>query len=340
MERTGVILVNTGSPDAPTEEAVRAYLAGFLMDPRLVSVPRPIWRFILDHRILPTRAAVSAEKYRRIWRDEGTPGGSPLSWAHQAMADGLAALLAQADVPVVGAMCYTPPTVSDALIRMREAGCSRIVYLPLYPQSAYTQVGSCTDVLAAACAELRWDPAVELVHDYWDHEAYLDAIVESIRDAGFDPDRDWLDLSYHSVPLRDIRNGDTYEECVARTNEILARRLGARDGRWATGYQSVFGPRPQSWLAPLSRDLLADWGRAGVCSVFLCCPGFAADCLETLYDVPYELEPAYRDAYGAAHPGGPAPSFTYVPCLDPCTVYPRVLHAVLRDRSEFLGGLL
>ena len=149
-EKTGVILVNTGSPDAPTEQAVRTYLAEFLMDPRLVSVPRPIWRYILHSRILPKRSAVSAEKYRKIWLDEGTPQGSPLSSAHQKMAQGLGNLLAHADVPVLGAMCYTPPTVDDCLKRLREAGCTRVVYLPLYPQSAYTQKCSCTDAFEAA----------------------------------------------------------------------------------------------------------------------------------------------------------------------------------------------
>lgn len=338
--KTGVILVNTGSPNAPTEEAVKAYLARFLMDPRLVSMPRPIWRYILHRHILPKRAAASAAKYKLIWTDEGTPQGSPLVWAHAKTAEGLATLLAPAGVPVLGAMCYTSPTVEDSLRKLRDAGCERIVYLPLYPQSAYTQVGSCTDVLGKACKAIGWHPQVELVHDYWDHDAYLQAIVDSIQQAGFDPARDYLDLSYHSVPLRDIRNNDTYEECVYKTNEILAQRLGAQENRWATGFQSVFGHRPQDWLAPLSTELMADWGRAGVRSVYYCCPGFAADCLETLYDIPHDMETAYRAAYHQAHPDAPDPSFTYVPCLDPVTVYPRILFEVLRDRSEFLEGLL
>ena len=105
-----------------------------------------------------------------------------------------------------------------------------------------------------------------------------------------------------------------------------------------TGYQSVFGRRPQDWTAPLSTKLLAGWGRDGVRSVYFCCPGFAADCLETLYDIPYDMEPAYRNAYREARPDGPEPSFTYVPCLDPGTVYPRILHHVLQERSKFLEG--
>ena len=338
MEKTGIILVNTGSPAAPTTEAVRTYLADFLMDPRLVSVPRPIWRSILHTRILPTRAAVSAEKYRRIWLDGGTPQGSPLASAHQKMAQGLGSLLDHADVPVLGAMCYTPPTVDDCLRRLREEGCTRIVYLPLYPQSAFTQVGSCTDAFEAACRHIGWKPQMELIRDYWDDEEYLQAIVSSIQEAGFDPQRDYLDLSYHAIPLRDVKSGDTYVDCVEKTNRILAERLGAREGCWATGYQSVFGRRPQNWTAPLSAKLLAEWGRDGVESVYFCCPGFAADCLETLYDIPYDLEPAFRNAYRQVHPDAPEPSFTYVPCLDPETVYPRILHHVLQERSKFLVG--
>ena len=337
-EKTGVILVNTGSPDAPTEQAVRTYLAEFLMDPRLVSVPRPIWRYILHSHILPKRSAVSAEKYRKIWLDEGTPQGSPLSSAHQKMAQGLENLLAHAGVPVLGAMCYTPPTVDDCLQRLREAACTRVVYLPLYPQSAYTQVGSCADAFEAACRRIGWKPQMELIQDYWDDEEYLQAVVSGIREAGFDPQRDYLDLSYHAIPLRDVKNGDTYVDCVEKTNRILAERLGAHEGCWVTGYQSVFGHRPQDWTAPLSTKLLAEWGRDGVRSVYLCCPGFAADCLETLYDIPYDMEPAFRNAYREAHPGGAEPSFTYVPCLDPVTVYPRILRHVLQERSKFLEG--
>ena len=334
--KTGVILVNTGSPDAPTPEAVRQYLGDFLMDPRLVSMPRFLWRYILNHHILPRRSSVSAQKYRLIWEDEGTPTGSPLVRAHAATAAGLASLLEPEGICVRSAMCYTAPTVRDTLSELRDAGCERVVYLPLYPQSAYTQVGSCTDVLEQAKRDIGWNPPVELIADYWDDELYLDAVVESIAAAGFDPARDYLDLSYHAIPLRDVKNGDTYVDYVLKTNRIIAERLGAVEGRWTTGFQSVFGHKPQDWTAPLSTKLLADWGTAGVQSVYLCCPGFAADCLETLYDVPNELEPAYREAYRAAHPDAPAPSFTYVPCLDPYRVYPRILAHVLRSRSTFV----
>ena len=338
MQKTGIILVNTGSPAAPTEEAVRAYLAEFLMDPRLVSVPRPIWKRILQKRILPTRAAASAAKYRLIWEDGGTPAGSPLNRAHAATAAGLAKLLDDADIPVRAAMCYAPPLLEDVLAELRDLGCERIVYVPLYPQSAYTQVGSCTDAFGRACARIGWHPLVEMIYDWWDDEMYLQAVVDSIVSAGFDATRDHLDLSYHSIPLRDVKHGDTYVDNVYRTNRIVAERLGVPEGRWATGFQSVFGPKPQNWAAPLSVKLLADWGKAGVRSVYLCCPGFAADCLETLYDIPHELEPAFRDAYRTAHPDAPEPSFTYVPCLDPNEVYPRILHHVLEERSEFLAS--
>ena len=340
-EKTGIIVVNTGSPEAPTEQAVRDFLARFLMDPRLVSVPRPIWRYILHARILPKRAAASAEKYRLIWmNEEGTPEGSPLTWSHAHIAAGLGRLLEPAGIPVLGAMCYTEPTVERCLQDLRSQGCTRVVYMPLYPQSAYTQVGSCTDVLNAALKRIGWDSPVELIHDYWDDETYLQAVIESILNAGFDPQRDYLDLSYHAIPLRDVKNGDTYVDCVRKTNDVIAKRLGAQEGRWTTGFQSVFGRKPQDWTGPLSTQLLSDWGRAGVRSVYFCCPGFASDCLETLYDIPREMEPAYREAYRAAHPDEPDPSFTYVPCIDPQKVYPRILHHVLRDRSSFLRGLL
>ena len=337
-EKTGIILANTGSPAAPTPEAVESYLARFLMDPRLVSLPRPIWRNILNRRILPKRSVESAEKYRLVWEDEGTPQGSPLLRAHTATAAGLAALLEDDGIPVRAAMCYAAPTLRDALGELREEGVERIIYLPLYPQSAFTQVGSCVDAFGRECERMRWKPRVELIYDYWDDPLYLKAIADSIVAAGFDASRDYLDLSFHAIPLRDVQHGDTYVKAVNATCRRVAAMLGVPDDRWITGFQSVFGPRPQTWTAPLSKGLLAQWGEQGVQRVFLCCPGFAADCLETRYDIPYELEPAYRDAYEKAHPDAPAPSFTYVPCIEPATTYPEILHHVLLSRSEFLAA--
>lgn len=338
--KIGIILVNTGSPEEPTPEAVRTYLARFLMDPRLVSVPRPIWRCILHYFILPRRSGVSANKYKLIWEDEGTQQGSPLFRAHLATARGLVSLLAGADVPVRAAFCYESPTVEEVMRELREEGCGRLVYLPLYPQSAYTQVGCCIDAFGKACRSIGWDPPVELIADFWEDEVYLRAVADSIVASGFDPEEDYLDLSYHAVPLRDIDHGDSYVDAVYQTNRRLSQMLGLHEGRWATGFQSVFGLRPQDWTAPLSTKILADWGAEGVRSVFFCCPGFAADCLETLYDVPYSMEPAYRLAYQEAHPEGHAPSFTYIPCLDADEVYPRILRHVLSQRSEFLHDIL
>lgn len=339
-EKTGVIVVNTGSPAAPTAEAVRSYLARFLMDPRLVAVPRPVWHCILHCFILPRRSGVSANKYKLVWEDEGTPQGSPLSRAHMQMTAGLARRFEGTGVIVRAAMCYASPSVENALSELREAGCSRVVYLPLYPQSAYTQVGSCIDLFGRACRKLSWNPPVELIADFWDDAEYLKAVARSILDAGFDAKRDYLDLSYHAIPLRDISHGDTYLDAVCQTNRELSRLLDLEPGRWATGFQSVFGLRPQDWTSPLSTGILAQWGREGIRSVFFCCPGFAADCLETLYDVPYDMEPAYKLAYRDAHPEAPEPSFTYVPCLDAKETYPRILHHVLIERSEFLREAL
>ena len=335
-EKTGIIIVNTGSPTAPTAEAVRSYLARFLMDPRLVAVPRPIWRCILHYFILPRRSGVSANKYKLIWEDEGTPQGSPLARAHAQMAAGLAKRLEGTGVEVRAAMCYAPPSVESMLRELRDAGCTRIVYLPVYPQAAYTQVGSCIDLFGQACRKLGWNPPVELIADFWNDTEYLKAIAQSIIDAGFDAERDYLDLSYHAIPLRDIEHGDTYQDVAYQTNRELSHLLNLKPGRWTTGFQSVFGLRPQDWTSPLSTGILADWGREGVQNVYFCCPGFSADCLETLYDVPYDMEPAYKLAYREAHPEGPEPSFTYVPCLDAEETYPRILYHVLSERSEFL----
>ncbi len=292
-DRTGILLVNTGTPDEPRPHAVRKYLARFLMDPRIAPMNRVGWWFVLHLFILPKRGRASAEKYARIWTDEG----SPFTVAHGKLVRGLDAQLAEEglDAVVRCAMSYSAPFVRDAVRELKEAGCTRLVVLPLYPQSAHSTTGSVSDGVARALRRERWNVPCDFVDNYHDDPTYVRAIAASLRHAGFDPGSDDKVLfSYHSIPLADIEAGDTYELQTGASSLQIAGELGIERNRWTIGYQCRFD-KGREWLSPFTRDVLARWAEADVGRVFFVCPNFAVDCLETLYDIEHELKPFYFD---------------------------------------------
>lgn len=349
-QRIGIVLGNTGSPSAPEPDAVQSYLERFLMDRRIRPMPAIPWWFILHCAILPKRRLASAQRYQRVWTD----AGSPLDVLQGALAHKLEASYraeashVDADVVVRCAMSYGTPSMRSALFELQQAGCTRIVLVPLYPQSGYTITGSVDDAFDAALDDMDWHPLVEAVDNYHDDTVYLDAICASIRDAGFDAHRgDRVLLSYHSVPLKDEGTHDSYCHQVRATSEAIAARLGipVSDDRTAPaaassflsiGYQCVFGNHPEQWAGPLSQDILRDWKRditaksmPHAARVFLACPGFAVDCLETLDDIPQELAPIIdgqreQDAASTA-----VPRLVSVPCLNDSDAHVETLRHVL-----------
>lgn len=340
--KTGVLLVNTGTPEAPTPAAVRAYLARFLMDPRIAPMSRVPWWLILHLFILPKRSVASAEKYRAIW----TPEGSPLVVTHEKLKDGLAAYYRQRalNVEVRAAMSYGKPALADAVRELADAGSTSLVVLPLYPQSAYSTTGAVSDGVKRAVRKARFTGEVTIVDNYHDDPVYLRAIAASVRRAGFDASSDdRLLFSFHSIPLADIEAGDTYELQAGATSLAVANELGLERRRWSVAYQCRFD-KGRTWLSPFTRSTLASWAESGARSrVFVVCPNFAVDCLETLYDVERELKPEYLAAMRAAGAGlgsaaadadAGAPvmrddAFTYVPCLNKSKAHLRVLAHVL-----------
>ena len=330
--RGEALLVNTGTPAVPKPRAVRKYLAKFLMDKRIAPMNRAGWWFVLHLFILPKRGRASAEKYQKIWTDEG----SPFTIAHQKLEAGLGAAFEDEglDVAVRCAMSYSDPSVLDCVRELKGAGCTRLIVLPLYPQSAYSTTGSVSDSVERALKKARWDVPCDFVDNYHDDPTYIRAIAASIEHAGFKVDSDDKVLfSYHSIPLVDIEAGDTYELQTGATSLQVASELGIDRNRWTIGYQCRFD-KGREWLSPYTRGVLTRWAETGVGRVFFICPNFAVDCLETLYDIDHELKPFYFDQIKQAGRTPGEESFTYVPCLDRSRAHLRVLSDVLRPHIE------
>jgi len=302
----GILLTNLGTPDAPTAPALRRYLREFLSDPRVVETPRLLWWPLLNGIILRTRPRRSARAYAKIWSE----AGSPLLVHSKRQAQALQQRLddeAPGRVHVALGMRYGNPSLSRALTQLETAGVRRLLVLPLYPQYSGTTTGSTFEAMGRLLSQRRNWPEVRLVRDYHDDDGYLDALAESLR-------RHWqehgmgdkLILSFHGIPRSYGERGDPYREECERTAALLAERLDLRADQWLVTFQSRFGP--QAWLKPYTDKTLAALPRDGVKKIDLICPGFAADCLETLE----ENAMGNRDTFLAA--GGE--QFRYVPCLN------------------------
>lgn len=323
----GVLLVNTGTPDAPKPRAVRKYLARFLSDPRICPMPKLAWWFILHLFILPKRGRASAKKYAKIWTDEG----SPFTIAHQKLMRGLQSNYDEEGRPVIVrvAMNYSKPFVVDELAYLRDAGCEKIVVLPLYPQSALSTTGSVRDHVDQALEKLQWDIPCVVIDNYHDNPVYIRAIAASIKRAGFEVDsNDKLLFSYHSIPLVDIEKGDTYELQTGASSLLIANELGLDRVRWTIGYQCRFD-KSRTWVSPYTKDVLKRLAEHDNARLFMVCPNFAVDCLETLYDIDYELKPQYFNDMLQAGRTIDEDSFHYVPCLDRSKAHVQVLSQVL-----------
>jgi protoporphyrin/coproporphyrin ferrochelatase len=303
--QTAVLLCNLGTPEAPTPSAVRRYLAQFLSDPRVVEIPRWLWWPVLHGLILRTRPARSARKYASIW----TPAGSPLrSWTEK-QAVLLRGYLGQRGHPVLvqPAMRYGEPSIAGALDALRKAGAERILVLPLYPQYAASTTASTGDAVASWTRQARNVPELRFVKRYHDDPGYISALAKRVNDHWMmhgRPDR--LVLSFHGVPKRTLRLGDPYHcECL-KTGRLLGDRLKLRDGMMTVTFQSRFGKA--EWLKPYTGPTLVELARQGVGRVDVMCPGFAADCLETLEEIDQEARATFLAAGGK--------QFGYIPCLN------------------------
>ncbi|MDH4228890.1 MAG: ferrochelatase [Nitrospirota bacterium] len=301
----GVLLVNLGTPEAPTQEALRTYLAEFLWDRRVVDVFRPLWWLILHLRILRTRPARSAALYQKIWTAEGSP--------LLVMARSQAAALAQAlshgrdqPVPVVVGMRYGTPSIASGLRELVAQGCGNVVALPLFPQYSQATTLSAQDAILAAVKGWTEAPIVKLVHDYHDHPAYIEALAASVREAWQEsPPGNLLLMSFHGTPARFRERGDPYAGQCEVTAHLLAQALGLPLEKWRQTYQSRFGR--EEWLQPYTDEILDGLARAGTSAVDILCPGFPADCLETLEEIAATAAEHFQRAGGG--------QLRYIPAL-------------------------
>jgi ferrochelatase len=321
----GVLLANLGTPSAPSTADVRRYLRQFLSDRRVVDLPRWWWLPLLHLVILWTRPPRSAELYRSVWTDEG----SPLLVLTRRLGDGLRSRLrGVGSVELEVGMRYGSPSIASALDRLSAAGCRRIAVLPAFPQYSSTTTAAVVDAVAAWTAGRRDLPELRVVRGYADHPAYVDALARSVEHVRrSDGGGRRLLMSFHGIPVRYERDGDPYRRECAATANALARRLGLAPGRWYVAFQSRFGREP--WIGPATDAVLRRWAVSGVDGVDVVCPGFAVDCLETLEEI------AATGRHDFEHAGGRG--FRYVPALNDAPAHADALAAVL---GPHLGGWL
>ncbi len=304
-EQTAVLLVNLGTPDEPTAPALRRYLAEFLSDPRVVEIPRLVWWPILHGVILRTRPARSAAKYATVWM----PEGSPLAVWTQRQAQALSEQLERSGhrVRVRHAMRYGNPSVADVMDGLRAEGATRVLVLPLYPQYAAATTASVGDSVMQWALGARRTPELRFVGEYHDDPGYIDALALRLQAHWQAHGRgEKLVLSFHGVPERSLLMGDPYHCQCHKTARLLAERLGLAREQMMVTFQSRFGKA--KWLEPYTEPTLRTLAQQGVKSVDVMCPGFVADCLETLEEIAQEAREAFLEAGGQA--------FHYVPCLN------------------------
>lgn len=295
--KTGVLLCNLGTPDAPTAPALRRYLAEFLSDPRVVEIPRLLWWLILHGIILRVRPAKSALKYASVW----TPEGSPLRVWTQKQATLLRGYLGERghQVVVSHAMRYGTPSIASALDAFKAEGVTRVLVLSAYPQYSAATTASVLDAVFAWGRTVRNVPELRFVNHYHDDARYIDALAQRITGYWQTHGRpDKLVLSFHGVPLRSLHLGDPYHCECHKTARLLAERLGLNPTQVLTTFQSRFGKA--KWLEPYTEPTLQALAQAGVKRVDVCCPGFVADCLETLEEIAMEGRDAFMAAGGQA----------------------------------------
>lgn len=322
--RTAVLLVNLGTPEAPTPAATRRYLAEFLADPRVVEIPRLVWLPLLHGVILRTRPRRSAAKYAGIWM----PEGSPLAVWTERQAKAFEATMDQRGhaVLVAHAMRYGEPAVPRQLDQLVQGGATRVLVLPLYPQYSAATTGSSFDKVMQWAGMTRRVPALRFVDAFHDDPGYIGALAADLQDHWRANGRaERLLLSFHGMPARTLELGDPYFCQCQKTARLLVERLQLDPGQVQVTFQSRFGKA--RWLEPYTEPTLQQLAAAGVKSVDVMCPGFVADCLETLEEISIEAREAFLAAGGQ--------DFRYVPCLNDA---PRWISALADIAEQHLQG--
>jgi ferrochelatase len=304
--RTGILLVNLGTPDAPTASALRRYLKQFLSDPRVIEIPRFVWWPILNGIILNLRPRKSAEKYAQIWTQEGSP--LLVHTRKQAtLLQGFLGTRIKSPFNVEFGMRYGNPSIASALGRLKAQHCNRILVFPLYPQYAASSSASAMDAVWQTLSRVRNVPATRIIRSYHDHPSYIAALAQSVRDYWAMNGRpEKLIMSFHGVPRRTLDLGDPYHCECQKTARLLAEALGLNKEQYMVCFQSRFGKA--EWLKPYLAPTLEALGKQKLRRVDVMCPGFSSDCLETLEEIAMEGKAIFTDNGGG--------EYHYIPALN------------------------
>lgn len=316
-DRTGVVLINLGTPDRPVCPSLRKYLAEFLMDPRVVEIPKLLRLILVRGIIVNVRSHKSAANYRKIWTDDG----SPLMINSKRLASKVSDVLGE-DFEVVLAMRYGRPTIDEQLKSLHERGIRKVTFLPLYPQYSGSTGGSTFDAIASSLRRFRWVPKLNFIDSYYQHPLYIKAVADSIEEHWQKNQRaQKLIMTFHGVPQKFISRGDPYFEQCRTSAHLIAESLKLSDEDWMLVFQSRLGT--EDWLQPYCDDTLKALPEQGVTSVDIICPGFSADCLETLEEIDGENREYFIQAGGQR--------YSYIPCLNDSQQHAEMISSIVRE---------
>ena len=318
----GILVVNTGTPDEPTPKAVRRYLAEFLSDADVIDFPRWFWLPLLHGIILRVRPRRSARLYRRVWDERGSPLLYHTRDLAEKLQDALKADITETDVHIAVGMRYGNPSIKSALKDLRDKGATHLFILPIFPQYSNTTSGTIIKAVFAELARWRWVPAVQVLSDYHEHDAYIQAMAKSIRAYWVKKmPAEKLIFSFHGIPKAYVEKGDPYQQQCLRTAELIAAELNLAEGQWLATFQSRFGP--QEWLQPYTDVIFETLGREKLDSLDVVCPGFAVDCLETVDEIGHEGRNEFQAAGGG--------TFGYIPALNASDLHVQALREIVLE---------
>jgi len=319
--KKAVLLVNLGTPDQPTPQAVGRFLREFLSDQRVIEIPRILWQVILNLLVIPLRAKRVAHAYESIWANGDSPMRTILTGQAAALSIRLAEL-GYAEVDVLPVMTYGNPSISTALDRLHNSGVEQIVVLPLFPQYSATSTGAVYDVVSRWLQAQRNLPSMTLIKDYFAHPILIQALADSVRRyQAIHGQPEKLLMSFHGIPQPYADRGDPYPVRCHATAKLLAQSLGLSDDAWAISFQSRFGR--QEWVKPYTNVLLAEWASAGVKSVQVISPAFSADCLETLEELAVENRQTFLEAGGQ--------TYAYIPALNEDALHIEMMASLVKS---------
>lgn len=322
LPKTGVIITNLGTPDAPETSDLKRYLREFLSDPRVVEVPRLIWWFILNLVIVPLRSHSSAKTYKTVWTDDGSPLLDITKRQAKALEAKIEQIHGKGKIKVAFAMRYGNPSIKSVIKNFTEENIRNIVALPLYPQYCAATNGSTFDIIAKELSQYRWVPELKFISGYHLQPSYINAVANSISEhINHNGMPDILLFSYHGIPRKYLDRGDPYYCFCVQTTRLIQKKLNLDDDKIRTTFQSRFGR--EEWLKPYTDKVLQSLPEKNIKNVAVICPGFSSDCLETLEEIQVENMEYFMEAGGE--------KYDYIPCLNDNKDHIDMMYNLIKD---------